>query len=73
MNISGKFGDGALAAREAYLARYYPEIADNNWREQCGQITSLTSSADYSWAGRLELIQQQEAVDHGMTRCPLFT
>ena len=35
INISGNFGDGALAAREAYLVRYYPEIADNNWREIC--------------------------------------
>ncbi len=33
-NISGKFGEAALAARDAYLARYYPEIDGNNWREQ---------------------------------------
>ena len=73
MNISGKFGDGALAAREAYLVLYFPEIADNKWREQCGQIASQTSFADYSRARRLELIQQQEAADRGMTRRPLFT
>ena len=59
--------------REAYLARYYPEIDDNNWREQCGEIATQTNFADYSRARRLELIQQQEAVDHGETQCPMFT
>ena len=55
------------------MARYYPKIDDNNWREQSGQIAMQTSFADYLRARRLELIQQQEAVDHGMTRYPLFT
>ena len=73
MNLSGTFGNGTLAARDAYMERYNPEIADNNWRDQCGEIATQTNFADYSRARRLELIQQQEAVDHGETRCPLFT
>ena len=73
LHISGKFGEAAVAARDAYLARYYPEIEDNNWRDHSGQIGSHTNFADYSRARRLELIQQQEAVDHGETQCPMFT
>ena len=64
MNISGTFSNGALAAREAYMERYYPEIADNNRCDQCGQTATETNFADYSRARRLELIEQQEAVDH---------
>ena len=68
LNISGKFGEAALAARDAYVAR----IDDNNWREQSGHIASQTSFADYSRARRMELIEQQGAVDRGMTRCPFI-
>jgi len=57
MNISGTFGKGALEARAAYMERYYPEIDDNNWRDQCGEIATQTNFADYSRARRLELIQ----------------
>ena len=55
------------------MVRYYPEITDNDWRDQCGQIATQANFAEYSKARRLELIQLQEAMDHGMTRCPLFT
>ena len=52
LHISGKLGEAALTARDAYLARYYPEIEDNNWRDQSGQIGSHTNFADYSRHGR---------------------
>ena len=31
MNLNGLFGKGALAARDAYMHRFYPEIDDNDW------------------------------------------
>ena len=48
MNLSGTFGNG-----DAYLERYYLEIADKNWRDQCGEIATQTNFADYSMVRRL--------------------
>jgi hypothetical protein len=41
MNIREKFGEAALATRVSYMERYYPEIADNDWRDQSFQIATL--------------------------------
>ena len=73
MNVSGTFGKGALEARATYMERFYPEIADNDWRLQCNEIATQTNFADYSRAKRLILIQQQEAAEDGETTCTLFT
>ena len=60
MNLDGTFGKGAVGARDAYMHRFYPEIDDNNWNDQCHEIASQTNFADYSMARRLTLIKQQE-------------
>ena len=73
MNHSGTFGKGALEARTTYMERFYPEIGDNNWRDQCHEIALQTNFADYSMARRLILIEQQEAAEENETTCPLFT
>ena len=73
MNLSGTYSKGALEARAAYMERFYPEIGDNNWRDQCNEIASQTNFADFSMARRLILIQQQEAAEDNETTCPLFT
>ena len=43
MNLNGRYGESALAAREAYLRRFYPEIDDNDWDDQSREIA-------YSWS-----------------------
>ena len=50
MNLDGTFGKSAVAARDAYMHRFYPAIDDNNWNEQCNEIASQTNFADYSMA-----------------------
>ena len=73
MNIRGKFGEVALATRDVYMERYYPEIVDNDWRIQSSQIETQTNFAEFLIAKRLELIQHQEEADKGKTTCPIFT
>ena len=63
MNLSGTFSNGAFEARTAYMDRFYPEIGDNNWRDQCNEIASQTNFADYSMARRLTLIKRQKAAE----------
>ena len=58
MNLSGTYGKGALAARDAYMHRFYPEIDDNDWHDQSQEIALQTNFADYSMARRLILIKQ---------------
>ena len=48
MNLSGTFGNGALAERGGEVERYYPEIADNNWHDQCGEALETFRSASGS-------------------------
>ena len=67
MNIRGKFGEIALATRDVYMERYYPEIVDNDWRVQSSQIETQTNFAEFLIAKRLELIQHQEEADKGET------
>ena len=73
MNLSGTYGKGALAARDAYMHRFYPEIDDNDWHDQSQEIALQTNFADYSMARRLTLIKQQEEAEDNETSCPLFT
>jgi hypothetical protein len=39
------------------MDRFYPEIGENNWRDQCNEIASQTNFTDYS------MIKQQEAAE----------
>jgi hypothetical protein len=73
MNLSGTFGKGALAARDAYMHRFYPEIDDNDWNDQGQEIALQTNFADCSMARRLTLIKQQEEAEGNETSCPPFT
>ena len=73
MNLNGLFGKGALAARDAYMHRFYPEIDDNDWNDQSQDIALQTNFADYSMARRLTLVKQQEEAEGNKTSCPLFT
>ena len=73
INLSGTYGKGALAARDAYMHRFYPEIDDNDWNDQSQEIALQTNFADYSMARRLTLIKQQEEAEGNETSCPLFT
>ena len=73
MNLNGRYGESALAAREAYLQRFYPEIDDNDWDFQSREIATQTNFADYSMERRLTLVRQQEDAVDNVTSCPLFT
>ena len=73
MNLIGAFGKGAMAARDAYMRRFFPEIDDNDWSDQSQEIALQTNFADYSMARRLTLIKQQEEAEGNETACPLFT
>ena len=69
MNLNGS----AVAARDAYMRRFYPEIDDNDWTDQSQAIALQTSFAEYSMARRLTLIRQQGEAEGSETSCTLFT
>ena len=73
MNLNGRYGESALAERDAYLQRFYPEIDDNDWEDQSREIATQTNFADYSMERRLTLVRQQEDAEDNVTSCPLFT
>ena len=73
MNLNGRYGESALAARDAYMQRFYPEIDDNDWDDQSREIATQTNFADYSMERRLTLVRQQEDAEDNATSCPLFT
>ena len=73
MNLNGLYGKGAVAARDACMHRFYPEIDDNDWTDQSQAIALQTNFAEYSMARRLTLIRQQEEAEGSETSCPLFT
>ena len=73
MNLNGLYGKGAVAARDAYMRRFYPEIDDNDWSVQSQEIALQTNFAEYSMTRRLTLIRQQEEAEGSETSCPLFT
>ena len=41
LGICGKFGETTMAARHAYLKRFFPDIGDDNWRAMSKQMASL--------------------------------
>ena len=50
MNLNGRYGESALAARDAYLQRYYPEIDDNDWDDQSREIATQTNFVTTRWS-----------------------
>ena len=56
MNLNGLYGESALAARDAYMQRFYPEIDDNDWDDQSREIATQSNFADYSMERRLTLV-----------------
>ena len=71
LGISGKFGEATMAARHAYLKRFFPDIGDDNCRAMSKQMTSQPIFAEFSRSKRLQLIREEEAAEGDATTCPL--
>ena len=72
LGISGKFGEATMAARHAYLKRFFPDIGDDcYWRAMSKQMASQPIFAEFSRSRRLQLICEEEAAEGDAITCPL--